>query len=202
MAADFGETLKIECIREKADLAAVITHAEEVARKTYQRGLGVGFEDTEPMRRWLRVCADHGWLRVHLMSIAGKPVAFWMGTCYGGTFDSDHNGFDPALSAYSPGTALFGNMLEDLCATGVKEVDFGGGEALYKQRFSNWHGIRASVYVYAPTARGVFFNAVRTIVGLVGTAVKKALDLTGMSSAVKRLWRTRMASKANNDAEN
>jgi hypothetical protein len=38
--------------------------------------------------------------------------------------------------------------------------------------------------------------------GLVGTAVKKALDLTGMSSAVKRLWRARMASKANNGAEN
>jgi Acetyltransferase (GNAT) domain len=98
--------------------------AEEIAKKTYQRGLGVGFVNNEENRRRIALSARNGWLRAYILYVEEKPCAFWIGTLYGNTFHVDFLGFDPCYTKYKVGTILFTKIIEDLCRRGVKDVDF------------------------------------------------------------------------------
>ncbi|MGA9882408.1 MAG: GNAT family N-acetyltransferase [Candidatus Acidiferrales bacterium] len=189
---DFGDGVEIQCVQKAEDLDVFVPRAEEVARKTYQRGLGVGFEDTEPMRRNLRVCAEHGWLRAYLLMINGKARAFWIGTCYEGAFYSDYLGFDPQISSYSPGTVLFTEMIEDFCRSGVKEVHFGAGDGRYKDRFGQLNLAVVWFYIFAPTWKAWLLNSVRTTILLVDSGAKEALQRIGALSTVKKAWRLKL----------
>jgi CelD/BcsL family acetyltransferase involved in cellulose biosynthesis len=84
---------------------------EEIARKTYQRGLGVGFADTTRMRQRLELAARKGWLRAYLLYLGERPCAFWIGMLYGDTFVSDYTGYDPDLRQFSPGIGLVMRMI-------------------------------------------------------------------------------------------
>ncbi len=155
---------------------AVIPILEEVARNTYQRGLGVGFADTPEMRARLRFCAQKGWLRIFVLWIKGTPRAFWIGTLSNQVFVSDYNGYDPGFRDYSIGTFLLADVVEGFCKQGVKAVDFGFGEAEYKDRFANLTHTEASVCIFSPQAKGVLMNAMRTSTAVVdGLARRRSI---------------------------
>ncbi len=99
---DFGSGVKVQCYRELAQLETVIPQLEKIVRMTYQRGLGVGFQDTERMRRRLRFYAEKGWLRIYLLTLKDKPSAFCIGPLYNGRFYSDYLGFDPEVGKLFP----------------------------------------------------------------------------------------------------
>jgi hypothetical protein len=189
---DFDGHIKVECFREPAELEGTIAKLEPIAAKSYQRGLGVGFQDTEQMRRRLQLCAEKGWLRIYLLTLKDKPCAFWVGTVYNGTFCSDHIGFDPQFGNYSPGMFLLTEMIEDFCKAGIREIDFGQGGGLYKERFGNSQSTEVSVCVFAPTWKGISVNAARTATGLVEHAIRKILEHTNLLPRIKRFWRMRI----------
>ena len=74
-----------------------------VAEKTYQRGLGAGFADTEERRELVKIGLDRGWFRAWLLSIDDRPVAFWQGTAPGPVFFVNSTGFDPAYGSHGVG---------------------------------------------------------------------------------------------------
>jgi hypothetical protein len=189
---EFGSRATVQCFREPTELGGAIPLVEAIAKKTYQRALDVGFRDTEQMRRRLRFLAERGWLRMYLLSLNDEPSAFWVGSVYNGNFFSDYLGFDPRFSEHSPGTFLLGEVIDDLCRSGVGKLNFGAGEGRYKERFSNCHWTEASVYIFAPKLKGIALNAVRTGVGVIGTALKQGLERSRLLPTVKRLWRSRL----------
>lgn len=189
---EFGSGARIQCFREPAELDSAILLVEAIAKKTYQRALDVGFRDTEPMRRRLRFLAEHGWLRMYLLTLNDEPSAFWIGCVYNGNFSSDYLAFDPKFSEHSPGTFLLGEVIDDLCHSGVGKLNFGAGEGRYKERFSNCQWTEASVYIFAPKLKGITLNAVRTAVGLIKNTAKKALG-SRLLPTVKKFWRSRLS---------
>lgn len=192
LVREFGAGAKIRCFRSPDEVEDAIPQIENIARKTYQRGLGVGFQDTQEMRRRLQFLAERGWLRIYLLTLNEEPSAFWVGTIYGGSFSSDYLGFDTKFGNYSPGTYLLSEIVEDLCRFGVSNLDFGAGESRYKERFSNSHWHEGSVYMFAPDFKGVALNAVHTFAGVIQVVAKRILQRTHLLSATKRLWRGRM----------
>jgi hypothetical protein len=193
---DFDGTAKIRCVRELVDLEEAVAEIEGIAAKSYQRGLGVGFKDTEHTRQRLRLCAEKGWLRIYLLSLDAKPCAFWLGTVYCGTFCSDYLGFDTRLSDYSPGMFLLTEMIDSFCREGIKEIDFGHGEGRYKERFGNSHSMEASVWIYSPTPKGLLANGMRTTSRLIDDALRKILNRTNILPTLKKFWRTHSAEPA------
>jgi hypothetical protein len=196
LAADHQGRVKVCCYREPGELDDVIPQVEEIAKKTYQRGLGVGFQDNEGMRRRLRLCAEKGWLRIYVLHLSDTPCAFWIGTLYQGSFCSDYLAFDPRFSAYSPGTFLLMQVVEEFCRAGVKEIDFGPGEGRYKEQFGNSPSMEASVWIYSPTLKGLLVNTVRTTAGLIDDTMRKILERTNVLPKVKKLWRERLAGRS------
>jgi len=119
LLAEYREGVKVRLFRDPAEVVALFPTLEGIARKTYQRALGVRFEDNEQMRTRFRVSAQRGWLRVYLLTVNDRPCAFWTGSLYEGSFCSEEVGFDPEFSHFSPGTFLLSWVIEDLCAAGA-----------------------------------------------------------------------------------
>jgi len=183
------------CVRDVEELARITPKVEEVAKKTYQRGLGVGFEDTPRMGALLRLYAKKGWLRIYVLYAADTPIVFWIGAVYDGWFYSDCTGYDPHYRDYAPGAFLFVQMIEDFCREGLQGIDFGLGDADYKKRFSNESFEEATVYLFAPRAKGLLLNALHTATSAADIGIKRVLSRTQLLMKVKRLWRDRLAQK-------
>jgi hypothetical protein len=193
---DFSGTARIRTFRETAELEEMIRDIEQVAKKTYQRGLAVGFIDSAETRERLRLEAEKGWLRSFVLYVADKPCAFWKGTLYQETFYSDSMGYDPDYAKYSPGMYLIMKVIEDFCEAKHEErprrIDFGFGDAQYKAVLADreWH--ESSVYMFAPTLRGVGLNLFRTQTELVNQLANGILSKGSLLLRAKRIWRDRL----------
>jgi hypothetical protein len=194
--AAVSDDLTIRCFTTPADFPRLINDAERVAATTYQRGLGVGFSDTRQVRELLKLEADKGWLRGYVLYVGDNPCAFWIGCVYNGVFLSEYLGHEPTYAKYSPGTYLLVQVMESLCRDGVKQIDLGIGETLYKQRFGNLKWEVTALYLFAPTLKGQQVKALRASAALVSQAANKLLGRTTIIARLKKAWR-RHLTKAN-----
>lgn len=195
---EFAGRIEIKCFREVGGLDAMVRDVEQVAKTSYQRGLGVGFIDSPKMREGLRLKAEKGWLRAYILYLAGRPCAFWVGDMNQGTFGGDYVGYDPEFGKYSPGMFLLTNVIEGFCngsREGVKALDFGPGNAQYKELLSNQRWQETSVYIFAPSLKGIILNLVRTIVVGMDQTIKKALARTDLLRRIKKAWRALVTPK-------
>ena len=191
---DFAGDIEIRCFRNTAELEDLMRDVETVAKKTYQRGLGVGFSDGPKIREQFRLKAERGWLRAYVLYIAGRPSAFWIGDINGTTFGSDYLGYDPEFERYSPGMCLMAKVIEGFCdggREGISEVDFATGHAQYKEVLSNQGWEEESIYIFSPSIKGVVLNLTRTVVGRIDQGVKSLLSSTNLLRRVKKAWRVR-----------
>lgn len=194
----FGGNVTIRCFREAAEIDDLVLDVERVASRSYQRGLGVGFVDGPEVRERLRFKADRGWLRGYVLYLAGRPAAFWLGDINGSTFGSDYIGYDAEFASHSPGMYLVMKVIEGFCeaqSEGVNGIDFGTGYAQYKHVLANRESREVSVYIFAPTLKGVSYNLTRTIIGRTDQAIKKVLKRTDLLQKVKKAWRNRVQVK-------
>jgi CelD/BcsL family acetyltransferase involved in cellulose biosynthesis len=194
---DFPKALGYELIKEPARTDEFCEIAEQVARKTFQRGLGVGFKNDNFFRSRCRSFAAQGAFRGYVLRLNGTVKAFWMGCVYGGTFHSEYTGYDPELRHYEIGSLLLAHIMEELVREGARYVDFGLGTAFYKQRFGDesWHD--CEVLLYAPTLRN-------RLIALSFTAAKKVRSLAmklPFVDRIKKLWRQRAAQHAGQQGE-
>ncbi len=192
-----GDSLRVVCYRTAEELETVCRDVETIARKTYQRGLGVGFVDNDEIRQRMHLAAARGWLRAYLLYFGTRPAAFWIGTVYGEKFHSDYMGYDPELAERSPGIFLVTKAIEEICDRqrewGTLEIDWGFGDAQYKEMLGTCEWKEASVHIFAPSIRGVALNAVRTPGALVEHVSKDLLGKWSVVSWVKKRWRQRLA---------
>ena len=196
---DFGGKVLVARLSELSDLDAMSRDVEAVAKKTYQRGLGVGFVDNAEMRRRLDLMASKKRLCAYVLYIEDRPIAFWMGTVYKGTLHSDCMGYDPAYAKYSPGMFLIMKATEDLAdhrgEYGVTEIDFGLGDAQYKEVLGTSEWKDASAYIFAPRIRGAAMKVLWTLNEAVESAARGVLRTGGLVRRVKKKWRERLRSQ-------
>jgi hypothetical protein len=185
----FPGELEFKLFEKPEQVENLCNDLEEIAQKTYQRGLGAGFVyDDENLHR-MSLSANRGWLRAYLLYINKRPCAFWAGTLYEDVFYLDFTGYDPQFRQYEPGTVLLVRMIEDLCQHGIRKVDFGYGEAFYKQRFCNESWREASVYIFSTEIRSILINIMRTLVVSASNLAEKTLKRVNYLNKLKKYWR-------------
>jgi Acetyltransferase (GNAT) domain len=196
---DFENQVHIEMFRDHAELDQMFRDIEQVAQKTYQRGLGVGFMDTPEMRSRMKLSADKGWLRAFVVYVRERPCAFWVGTLYNEVFHSDFMGFDREYAKYSPGMFLVLKTIEGFCEVQpqsiVKEINFGLGDAQYKEILATREWREAFVSIFAPTVAGIRLNLMLTPFALLADWMKSLLAGSGFLQKVKSNWRRKIAQK-------
>jgi GNAT acetyltransferase-like protein len=199
LLADFSGDVQVRCYRQFSD--AVFAEVESIARKSYQRGLGSGFQDTPEMRGRWELAATKGWLRVHVLYVGGKPCAYWVATALAGTLWGEYIGYDPAYASYSPGMYLLLKSIADLCDRkedeDIAEVDFGLGDAEYKAILSNHSFRESSISIYGRTLRGLGTNFLSTPVSLADRFVRRFLAQRNLLAGMKKVWRNYAAPDLN-----
>ncbi len=186
----FGGNVTIRCFRENTELDCMFQDVEEVAKKTYQRGMGVGFQTNHEMRERFQLQAGKGWLRAYVLYLESVPAAFWIGDVYQQVFHSHFMGYDPAFAKHSPGMYLVMQTVEGFCAEDeVREIDWGLGDAQYKEVLGTSEWMEASFYLFAPTVSGLTLNLMRTPAALVDDLAKSALAHSSLLSRIKKSWR-------------
>lgn len=189
LVQDFSGDVRIGCYKSEV----MIPDVEAIAQKTYQRGLGVGFSSDPEMRARLKLEADKGWLRGHVLYLANKPCAFWLAVVYQNIFHSAFMGYDPEYASNSPGMFLTTSVIEDLCresgADRVREIDFGLGDAQYKKVLGTRSCEEIGLYIFAPSLKGCALNLATTLLGSLDRTARKILERTNLLMKVKRIWR-------------
>ena len=189
---DFAGNVDFWEYHESVDVEQLFHDAERVAHKTYQRALGVGFEDNQENRKRLSLYARNRRLRACILYVGGEPASFWIGSVYGDTFYLAFLGFDPELSRYSPGNLVFMHMTERLTAENVRHLDFGMGEAFYKKRFGTTCWKESSTYVFAPRLRCTMINILYTTTAAIDLAGRRLLRNLKLLQRAKTFWRKQL----------
>lgn len=193
---DYPEAVNIRVFTKESEIAQFCTDAEEIAQTTYHRGLGVGFYDSLTTRDTMKLFAQRGWLRGYILYLKNVPAAFWIGQKYGEVFHLLYTGYKPACRKYELGTILFLRMLEDLCGEeSIRYLDFGFGDAPYKNRYADESWLEGSVYIFPGSLKGIALNLARTLSALVYRASVSILRRMGVLEKVKRIWRGRLVSQ-------
>jgi Acetyltransferase (GNAT) domain len=190
---DLGDRLQLRRFDNEGDLERIFSDTDPVARKTYQRGLGVALEDTPEQRSVIEVGLRRGWFRTYVLYLDERPIAFWPGYAYRGTFFIGTPGYDPEFSEYRIGMYLLGRMIDEFCGDpAVQAVDFGFGDAEYKRRFGSESWEECSVLLYAPRPRPLAIGAARAAIAASAVAATAVLTKLGWLDRVKRLARRQL----------
>jgi hypothetical protein len=189
LASAYGAEVSVRSFQTLSAAEPILPQIERIAAQSYQRRLGVGFEDTPDQRRRLQVCGEHGWLRIFTLNVGDRLCAYWIGTLYAGRFCSDYLSFDEKYQSYSPGTVLFAHMLEILTFEGAQAVDFGAGGGRYKERFGDMPLFEQFVRVFAANTTGVYLRSLYSSSAWVDGQLRQALGEGAMLSRIKNFWR-------------
>jgi hypothetical protein len=187
-------TRKIRVFETVEEIDQLMHDVEDIARKSYQRGLGVGFSDSQITKARLKYEARVGWLRGYVLYLDERPCAFWIGSLRNRVFVSNFLAFDPAFSQFAPGMYLLLETIGRLASEphgSADCVDFGGGEAPYKERLGNVDRHESHIWIFAPRAVGIGLNLLRSTVGVTTFSVKRVLRASGMFGSLKRFIRAR-----------
>jgi hypothetical protein len=185
--------VSISCFCSVEDLEKMISDVEMIARKSYQRGLGVGFVDSAETRQRLHMEATKGWLRGYVLYLAGQPCAYWVGSQYGHDFYADWTGYDPDYAKFSPGSYLITRAMCEIWnhseGAGNATIHFGIGESQWKAALSNQKREECAVRIFSATFKGAILNFSRTLPAFLNRAGNWVLKKGHLLSRAKRSWR-------------
>lgn len=196
--------LQIRSFRQAADIDTLVHDVEQIARVSYQRGLGVGFMDSSETRERLRLAAYKTWLRGYVLYISERPCAYWVGNLIQGTLYGDYVGYDPEFAKYSPGMFIMTEVMEGFDSgdgEGVAQVDFGPGYARYKEVLSTSQWQESAVYIFAPSLKGFELNLIRSLTAGIHNTIKHSLGRTSLWKRIKKGWRRHATPHSSRTAE-
>jgi hypothetical protein len=192
---EFSGQVHFRIYTDEQQLDELIRDGEIVAKKTYQRGLGQGFNDRPEMKKLLRSLIERNQFRAYILYIRGEPCAFWTGRSYRNAFYLMHTGYDPGFKDYGVGTALFMHMLQDLTEnTNIDHIDFGFSDQIYKARFGTECWKEETIYLFSSGWGGLRLNAIRSFTGMSWIYTIGMLTKLGIKNKIKRMirgWLTR-----------
>jgi hypothetical protein len=176
---------------EVGQLPELYQYAYDVARKTYQRGLGAGFQDDPLTRSIFGLAAGKGMLLSYILFLDGRPAAFANGFIHNGQYCGHSVGYDPRFASYSIGFYLWLVILEDLIKEKtVRELDFGYGDALYKRELCNHQWDEAPLCIYGKHPRGMVLRLGDRLTFRTSTAFRTIARAWGMEEKLRKVWRT------------
>jgi CelD/BcsL family acetyltransferase involved in cellulose biosynthesis len=193
LVQELGDRVAMRVLRAPHEREEIFRDVDRVAVRTYQE-LGRPLYAPDPLlRAQATLGLARGWFRAYMLYVDGAPIAFWTGFRYGRTFGwVGHTGYDPRFRSLSPGAALLGYVLEDLCADpGVEIFDLGTGDRDFKRRLGTPLWYEADAVFFPPTLSG-YRQRARHAVAAAGDASIEALHVRPGLESCRRLLRRRL----------
>jgi CelD/BcsL family acetyltransferase involved in cellulose biosynthesis len=122
--------------------------------------------------------ARHGYLSLFFLRLNGRAIAFHYGLVHGGIYYVPKLAYDESLKGCSPGLVLLEEAMRDAIARGLREYDFLGAEAGWKNKWSSsarpnhWlfifrdtrfgRALRRAKFEWVPSARRALLGVEKT----------------------------------------
>ncbi|GAA1788791.1 GNAT family N-acetyltransferase [Agromyces lapidis] len=159
----YDDEVRLERL-EEGDVELLWADVETVAAASYQRAMGVGVRRTPLAEARTALAVDRGWARVRMLYLHDRPVAFWWGNVYAGTYSVDTTAFDRAYAKERVGTVVLHALFDELCRDPeVRTIDFGHGDAEYKRDYADRGVEQRDVVLLAARPRALAVGAVLTL---------------------------------------
>ena len=175
------------------DVPELLRKARHVSERSWQgRRIGLRITESPTELRYHQLLAEHGALRSYVLDGPDGPIAFLRGFRSGDTYVHDEIGFDSEKAKLSPGTILLYHALEDLTADGCpRRLDFGLGDAEYKQHFGNHKTESGPVVAVARRLRPRAALLVERLRRTADARARELLRRTGLYERMRRIYRGR-----------
>jgi CelD/BcsL family acetyltransferase involved in cellulose biosynthesis len=92
-------------------------------------------------------------------------------------------------------------MNDELAREGVRKLDFGIGDALYKQRFGDQSWREETVWLFAPTAKGIVLRSILRLSIMLDSAARRILQRVRLVNRLKTIWRRSIAKGETTEAD-
>lgn len=193
----FGQT-QLERVTELDQIPEFLQSAHEISQQSWQsRQFGLRIRNDDAELRQLSALAQHGLLRSYLWRVEGKPAAFAVCNQHGGCFRYEEIAFRAEFSQFSPGRTMLHQIVDDLLRHNPPQsLDFGGGDAEYKQQFANRESRSGTVWLVPSTWHArwsvSYLKACRRVRHVARTLIKSS----GLGTKARQWVRSVGASKA------
>jgi CelD/BcsL family acetyltransferase involved in cellulose biosynthesis len=187
-----GGDVRLRVFTQEQELDQFFSPAARITARTYQGGLNVGLVDNSVTRALLSAEASAGRLRCYWLEAKGEPIAHQVGCVHGDTYYLAATSFLPQYSELSPGQVLLVRVIEDLCTTNVRWIDYGFGDAEYKRIYGTEFWMEQSVRLYGRTPRATAVWAMDLAVTRGVAWLHAIADRLGVVRRLKNAWRRRV----------
>lgn len=193
----FGRT-RLERVSEIDQLPDFLRAAHEISRQSWQsRQFGLRIRNDDAELRQLSALAQHGLLRSYLWWVEDKPVAFAVCNQHGGCFRYEEIAYCAEFGQFSPGRTMLQQIVEDLLRHDSPQcLDFGGGDAEYKQQFANRESRSGTVWLVPPTWRARCSLSYLKVCRRLRTGVRTLIKRSGLDTKARQWIRSPGATPA------
>lgn len=178
------------------EIEPFLQQMDEIYKQTWQSAaFGSRSRLTEIEIQQNIALAKLGVFKSYVLQASQTPIAFIRGYLFRGKYYYEEIGYKPEWSNFNPGSVLNLLMLQHLMDSEppVKELNFGYGENVYKQVFSNGEYEATNAFLYRLGSKGhyifllqrglnAFYNFLRSII------VKLKLEVVIRRLLRKKFW--------------
>lgn len=192
-----GAKAKFLCLQNEEDFEKIINDTEKVASRTYHRSLEAGFIDNQVTRERVLLALKKKCYLAYIAYVDDEPCAFWNGIKYGDTYYAETTGYLPIYDQYHIGTWLLIKLVQNLCEKNISYIDFGFGDAQYKQNYCDVKTFESSIYIYAPQHKTIFLNLAKATTIKMSNYAENILIRWKLKDKIKTSWRKRLTQSNN-----
>ena len=194
---DFNSQYIVKKYEDLEDIDTIFKDIAYISAKTYQHGLGAGFEDTPSKRIIIEEGLQQKRYTFYIMYIKNEPISFREDLSYKGTISSQEIGFDPEWRKYSIGNALFLESLLDICTSNTYKIyDFGFGNAQYKKSYGDKQWDEFNLGIYSSRLKPKASFTLNKLIKIIDQSLRTTIKRTGLERKTKKIWRTIIRTKA------
>jgi hypothetical protein len=131
----FKNGIELEVFSEKTSVKSFLQKCESITKESYHSLIGAGVRDDPTWKSIIEVEATFGRFFGLVLKGDNVPICYQFGTVHGSTFNLEATSFLPQFANLGPGGVLQQMTFEKMYQRGLKKMDYGFGDAPYKQRF-------------------------------------------------------------------
>lgn len=188
----YNNELQIKFFNKTEEVDFFIKKAETISKNSYQYSINVGIADNKYWNSMLRAMTDGKYFRGYMLMNNEKPIAYIFGVKYSNILYLIGTSYDHSFSQYSPGEYLRHQLIEKFMVQGIDIIDYGFGDAVYKQRCGTEYIEEASIRIYGNSIKALYSSLIDRFTTKVISKLLEILKNFGLLDKIKLLWRQRL----------
>lgn len=172
-------TLVLDVVRDPEGVPAALEEAYALEALQWKGEAGSAIASDESTRAFYSAVATwaaaRGTLRLAMLRLDGRAIAFELDILDGGGLHAMKAGFDPEWSRFSPGHLLMLDLIDEAIGQGVRTYEFLGDAEPYKLRWTEEVREMRRLEASPPGARGAIDHARTAYVAKAVRGVRRRL---------------------------